>query len=348
MNSRGARAHGDGRWVGDAPRPSGARPNYLLRRSITGLLVAVVLVVAVASGVTLLGQRDVSSGEVASNGVEQPAVEALVPAVESVSEPVELPIHHGYHDEVLYVALYGSIGTGSLGVLGEGDVAAAVQRAATVAADFEGFGPTVVPTFEIIASTASFDAGDGDYSNETPVSSLQQWVDAADDAGYHVVLDLQSGREEFPSQIRDFEPLLLEEHVSVALDPEWRVGPIGVPKGGEIGTVAADEVNRTVDWLDALIVEHDLPPKMLIVHQFTDAMIMNRPILRGTANVQVVLHMDGFGPLRLKRDTYDRVTADLPDGLVTGWKNFYDEDSPTPTAQETMDNDPQPMFVSFQ
>ena len=112
------------------------------------------------------------------------------------------------------------------------------------------------------------------------------------------------------------------------------------------GTV--DEVNATVEYLDRLVAENDLPPKMLIVHQFQDQMIRAKQTIRGTDNVQIVIHMDGFGPLRLKRETYARITSDLPTGAVVGWKNFYDEDEPTPTPQETMENDPVPMFVSFQ
>lgn len=144
------------------------------------------------------------------------------------------------------------------------------------------------------------------------------------------------------------EPLLLEPHVSVALDPEWRVGPSDVPKAGRIGAVTGGDVNRTIDYLDELAEANGLPPKMLIVHQFVDRMIVDKESIRGTDNVQVVLHMDGFGPLRLKRDTYAKVTADLPDGVLVGWKNVYDEDDPTPTPTDTMAADPLPTFVSFQ
>lgn len=92
----------------------------------------------------------------------------------------------------------------------------------------------------------------------------------------------------------------------------------------------------------------DLPPTMLIVHQFTPSMITNKQAIRSTPNVQVVIHMDGFGSLPVKRSSYARVVADLPAGALTGWKNFYDEDQPTPTAQQTVDNAPRPMFISYQ
>lgn len=349
------REHGERSDLDDAvtaptrrPRiaPTVVPPDYGRRRVVLGVAVLCVVGLGIGIGLAVTGGGDDATAPSDSLVLTRPAVaDDFVPDASATA----VPKHHGYHPDVLYVALYGSVGTDRLGVLGEADVVGSVDRAAEVAADYESFGPTVVPTFEIIASVASYDAGDdGDYSNEAAHASLWPWIDAADDAGYHVVLDLQSGRQRFPSQITEFEELLLEPHVSVALDPEWRVGPTEVPEGGKIGTVSGAEVNTTVEFLDRLVVANDLPPKMLIVHQFDSGMISDRDIIRGTDNVQIVIHMDGFGTLDLKRETYAWVASDLPPGAVVGWKNFYDEDQPTPTPQQTMDNDPIPMFVSFQ
>ena len=263
--------------------------------------------------------------------------------------PAPVPDHHGFVDGALYVALYGSPLTDSLGVLGEHDVAEAVDAAIDLASDYAPFAPTVVPTFEIITSVASFEAGpDGDYSNESDPELIQPYIDAADDAGVHVILDLQSGRAKFDDQAAEYEELLKYPHVGLALDPEWRAGPDDRPVGGRIGSVTAAEVNRTIALLDRIVEDNDLPPKVLIVHQFVPKMIVNKYAIDDTANVQVIVHMDGFGPLRLKNDSYDLVVSDLPDGALPGWKNFYDEDDPTPTPAETMERDPAPVFVSFQ
>ena len=369
--------------TGDGVRPNGARPNYVRRRLVAGVLLLGVialmgaLVAEIVRTPDSTADRGLDDGSVdvaptsdepdeqdpseatdaaTSSPVEGPTtVDDTAPDVSTttaaarVTTPVDLPDHHGFQDDTLYVALYGTPGSDSLGVLGEQDVDAAVERAREVSSDYTGFGPTVVPTFEIIASVASFDPGsDGNYSNESSIERLRPWVDAADESGLHVVLDLQAGRARFDLQIQDFEELLLQPHVGVALDPEWRVGPDGVPEGGQIGTVTGAEVNATIRYLDALVAENGLPRKMLVVHQFADSMITEKSTIAGTDNVQVVLHMDGFGDLRLKRDTYARVTSDLPNGVLPGWKNFYDEDRPTPTPTETMTNEPRPVFVSFQ
>jgi len=336
-------------------------PNYKLRRVVV-LLVPLLVVAGVVGFVVTRSGGEATEATDETHSTSSPVPTTARPpltapnaaAAEFAADAEEidlddLPIHVGFRPDVLYVALYGKVDTDSLGVLGEQTAATAVAAAREVGEEYEPFAETVVPTFEIIASVASFEAGpDRDYSNESPIEQLQPWIDAADEGGAHVVLDLQSGRQRFSSQIREFEELMLEPHVSVALDPEWRVGDNEVPKGGRVGTVSAKEVNDTVDYLDDLIVQNNLPPKMLIVHQFEDGMISSKTDIRGTDNVQIVIHMDGFGPLRLKRETYDRVAQTLPDGALMGWKNFYDEDKPTPTAAETMADDPTPMFVSFQ
>ena len=340
-------------------------PNYVLRRVVTGgcaLLIAagaVSLIVAAAGAEGVPTAQTGDDGRAARAGGETDAsthrdTDPTSSGADDTAAPVtDVPVvfapNQGFHTDTLYVALYGTPGSDSLGVLGEYDPAGAAERAAALAAEYESYAPTVIPTFEIIASVASYDPGDdGDYSNESSVERLRPWVDQAEASGMHVILDMQSGREAFDSQIVDYAEILREPNTGVALDPEWRVGPNGVPEGGKIGTVSGAEVNRTIDYLDRLVDDNDLPPKMLIVHQFTDAMITEKATIRGTDNVQVIIHMDGFGPYTLKQDSYKRVLLNLPEGLLTGWKNFYDEDEPTPTPAQTMDHDPPPVFVSYQ
>jgi hypothetical protein len=255
----------------------------------------------------------------------------------------------GWEPGTLYVALYGHPGSSTLGVLGEQDVDQAVERAKEVAAPYASLGRPVVPTFELITTVASSEPGsDGDYSNEFPDAKFQPWIDAALENDMHVIVDLQSGRATFPSQALEIEGLLAQPNVSLALDPEWRVGPTDKPEGGRIGSVDGAEVNETIDYLDEVIQRFELPPKMLVVHQFTPGMVTNKDIIRGTPNVHVVFQMDGFGTLPLKINSWDIMVADLPAGASTGWKNFYDEDSPTPTPAESVAVQPQPIYISYQ
>jgi hypothetical protein len=322
--------------TGATPWPPAAGPSMSRRRLLIGALGAVG---AAATAGTILASDP--------GPVNEPAT-ATKKAIRL--DPPELPKPTGgWEPDTLYVALYGHPGSSVLGVLGEQGVEQAVARAKMVASPYAQFGRPVVPTFEIITTVASSEAGsDGDYSNEFPDSKFQPWIDAARANDMHVILDLQPGRSTFPSQAREIEALLAQRNVSLALDPEWRVGPTERPGGGRIGTVDGAEVNETIDYLDGVIRRFSLPPKMMVVHQFTDSMVTNKAIIRGTPNVQVVFQMDGFGTLQLKVGSWGRMVADLPAGALTGWKNFYDEDSPTPTPAESLSVSPTPIYISYQ
>ena len=80
-------------------------------------------------------------------------------------------------------------------------------------------------------------------------------------------------------------------------------------------------------------------------------MITNRDQVMTPPELAVVIQMDGQGPLPTKYDTWNALTAGTEDaGFTWGWKNFYDEDTPRggATAEEVLDLDPVPGYVSFQ
>ncbi len=248
------------------------------------------------------------------------------------------------------VALYGHPLTSALGVLGEQGPAESVQRVIELAASYEPHSDEpVLPAFEIIATVASGTAGpDGDYSNETPIDVLRPYVDAAADAGVYVVLDLQPGRSDFLSQAREYEELLALPHVGLALDPEWRLRPDQVHLQ-QIGSVSAAEINQVSEWLASLVRERALPQKLLLLHQFTQAMITDRQTLDLSHDqLAVLVQMDGDGTPGEKNDTWQALRVDAPEGLLFGWKNFYDEDEPTFTPEQTMAVQPTPWWVSYQ
>jgi len=249
-----------------------------------------------------------------------------------------------------YVALYGAPGAPVLGVLGEQDPQATVERAESVAASYRGLGDEpVTPAMEVIATVAAGDAGDdGDYSRELPASTLEPYVDAAHDAGMPVVLDLQPGRSDFLSQAKQYESLLKKPGVWLALDPEWRLTDDQVPLE-QIGSVSADEVNEVSAWLADLVEREGLPPKALVLHQFRLSMIRDRSSLESHPQLDVLIHVDGQGSQPDKQATWKALHQDAPEGVHWGWKNFTDEDSPMLTPQQTMsDVSPTPSLITYQ
>jgi hypothetical protein len=255
---------------------------------------------------------------------------------------------HRLFENERMVAIYGHPTTPVLGALGEQDLDGAVDRVREVAAPYGADGAEVLPTFELITTIASAEPGArGDYSRRTDPEVLRPWIDRAADEGFYVVLDLQPGRTDFLEQAQEYEELLREPHVGLALDPEWRLEPDQVHLR-QIGSVQAEEVQRVADWLADLTREHRLPQKALVLHQFRLSMLPDRDTIVTPPELAVVVHMDGQGAIGDKYATYELITTGAEDRWVWGWKNFYDEDLPTPTPEEVLALDPLPWFVTYQ
>ncbi|MGO2584151.1 hypothetical protein ACTXKH_14095 [Brachybacterium tyrofermentans] len=248
------------------------------------------------------------------------------------------------------IAAYGSPGVPSLGILGEQGLEESIDRVKGLAGDYSSLtDEPVVPAFEIITTLASSEPGaDGDYSTELDPDTIREWVDAAGEAGVYVVLDLQPGTSDFLSQAKLYEDLLKEPHVGLALDAEWRLKP-GQKHLAQIGSVSADEVNETAQWLADLTADNDLPQKAFILHQFSLAMISDRQdVDTSHSELAMAVHADGHGTPDAKLETWNALQNDLPEGMFMAWKNFYDEDTPTFTPEKTYEVEPRPWFVSYQ
>ncbi len=251
-----------------------------------------------------------------------------------------------------YIALYGTPGSSALGVLGEQDGEATIQRAAALAKEYEPLtDQPVVPALEIITTVAAAQAGgDGDYSNEIAIETLRPLIDLAAENGQYVVLDLQPGRTDFLTQAKLYEELLKLPHVGLALDPEWRLLP-NQTHLKQIGHVEVAEVNSVITWLADLTRENNLPQKVLILHQFQVQSLRDiGDVDQSRSEIAVLIHVDGLGAQPVKQDTWRTLLKNAPNIKYWGWKNFYDEDIPGPLSPtETMTKvDPIPDFVSYQ
>ncbi|MYA73175.1 MAG: hypothetical protein F4Y27_00630 [Acidimicrobiaceae bacterium] len=247
------------------------------------------------------------------------------------------------------VAMYGHPQTSGLGVLGEQGLDRSVERLRSIAEGYDADGYTVLPTFEIIATVAAGSAGyDGNFSNETALDVIRPWIEVAAANDIYVVLDLQPGLSDYLSQAKIYEEFLRLPHVGLALDPEWRLKP-GQRHLEQIGTVDAAEINQVVDWLAGIVREDSLPQKLLVLHQFRHSMITNRHLVKTPAELAVLIHMDGQGHLATKYSSWNALTRQPDaDQFYWGWKNFYDEDSPTARPDQVLVLTPTPLFVSFQ
>ncbi len=250
-----------------------------------------------------------------------------------------------------FVALYGTPAFSGLGALGEQPLDQAISRAKATAEQYAPLSTEqVIPTFEIIVTVASADPTENhDYSQEVPIEKIKPWIDAAKANNMYVILDLQPGRSTFLEQAKLYEELLKEPHVGLALDPEWRLLTPQARHLSSIGSVTVDEINQTSAWLAQLIKDNNLPQKIFVIHQFRQDMVQDREALNTIAKeLAFVIHMDGLGTLGQKIDTWNTLKVGLSDNVFMAWKNFIDEDKPTPTPQQTMSQNPKPSLITYQ
>jgi len=243
------------------------------------------------------------------------------------------------------VAYYGTAGNSELGVLGEGSPDKMLPKLRAAAKPFAG-NRKVQVAYELIASVAQAGPGkDGDYSRMIPLEAIQRYVDQARRNKVLVILDLQPGRGDFLPQARALERFLVQPHVGLALDPEWRM-PRGKVPGRTIGRVGAAEVNRVSDYVSGLVVRHRLPEKLFVLHQFRASMLPDVARIQHRPGLAMVQHIDGFGTRSEKDATWDRLRR--PQQFHLGYKLFYDEDIKRYGPADLLKFKNVPELVSFQ
>ena len=145
-------------------------------------------------------------------------------------------------------------------------------------------------------------------------------------AGARLILDIQPGRSTFLDEIRELREWMLQPDVDVALDPEWNVGPRGIP-GRTQGKVSAPQAERgSPANLAAAVRDHGLPPKLLVVHQFRQGSIRGRR--RRSASATACRRSStstGSAPLPPKQAGYAALSVPR---LFDGFSLFYRRDTP--------------------
>ena len=244
------------------------------------------------------------------------------------------------------VAYYGAPQDDELGILGIGKPATAVKKLEKQAKPYARKTRPVMPALELIAVVAAADAGEGGrYNLRQSDAVIRRYLKAARKAKALLILDVQPGRSDFFTEAKRLRKWLKEPDVSLALDPEWRMKPGEVP-GQVIGSVTAQEVNVTTDWLNKLTKREKLPQKLLLIHQFTDDMVPEAD-LKTRSELSIVLNVDGFGSQSLKVAKYKEFTKQAHEHRH-GFKLFYKEDLNTMTPAQVMRLQPRPDVVVYE
>lgn len=252
------------------------------------------------------------------------------------------------------VAYYGNFYSKGMGVLGEYPEEEMLAKLKAEAGAWEAADPTmpVLPAIDFIAVTAQRDAGDdGKYRIRMPDSQIDKALAIAAKVDGIVILEVQAGTADLMTEIRALEPYLGKPQVHLAIDPEFAMKS-GARPGSVVGTVDAADVNAAAAYLAELVRKNGLPPKVLIVHRYTRAMVTHATQIVPLPEVQIVMDMDGWGPPAKKFSTYDAYIEPEP-VQFTGFKLFYKNDIKRPgsrllTPAEVLELAPQPSFIQYQ
>jgi len=252
------------------------------------------------------------------------------------------------------VAFYGNLYSKKMGILGELPKNEMLKKLKQEVHSWQAADSSipVIPALHYIAVTAQGYAGkDGKHRLRMPSSQIDTIINWANEINGLVFLDIQVGLSSVKDEVPPLEKYLKLPQVHLGIDPEFSMKDGHVP-GTKIGTFSADDVNAAIDDLASYVKKYNLPPKILIIHRFTQGMITNYKQIKKVPEVQVVMDMDGWGDKTLKRSTYLRYIYGEPVEF-TGFKLFYKNDTKKGvnqlyTPQELLKFIPKPIYIQYQ
>ena len=252
------------------------------------------------------------------------------------------------------VAYYGNPLSKRMGVLGEYPVDEMLGRLDREVARWNKADPShpVQPALHLIAVVAQGDPGkSGKWRMRMDSTLIEQVAGWAQRKNALLFLDVQVGTGNLREELPRLAPFLSRPNIHLGIDPEFSMKD-GTPPGRKIGTMDAGDVNYASSFLADLVTKNKLPPKVLIVHRFTKNMLKGAEQIRLDPRVQVVVNMDGWGPMTLKRDSYHDYVAEHP-VQFTGFKLFYHNDerkqgSQLMTPEQVLRLWPRPLYIQYQ
>jgi hypothetical protein len=252
------------------------------------------------------------------------------------------------------VAFYGNLYSKRMGILGEipkDSMFKKLQGEIDKWKKADSLVP-VIPALHYIAVTAQGSAGkDGKHRLRMPFHQVDTVMGWARQINALVFLDIQVGASTVKDEVPQLEKYLQLPNVHLGIDPEFSMKN-GETPGTKIGTFNSDDVNAAIDYLAAIVTKNNLPPKILIVHRFTQGMVTGYEKIKKLPEVQVVIDMDGWGDKILKRSSYLRYIYKEP-VMFTGFKLFYKNDTKKDkdgmyTPGELLKFTPKPIYIQYQ
>jgi hypothetical protein len=252
------------------------------------------------------------------------------------------------------VAYYGNLYSKRMGILGEYPPKEMLRRLQVEVDAWEKADPStpVQPAIHYIAAVSQgIPMKDGKYCKRMPKVQIDSAIAIAKMGNAIVFLDVQVALSSLKDEVPRLEKYLKMPQVHLGIDPEFSMKDGSIP-GHKIGTVNADDINYCTEYLAKLVKEYNLPPKILVVHRFTQGMVRNYKGIVLRPSIQIVMNMDGWGEPILKRSTYKLYIRKEP-VQFTGFKIFYKNDLKKAPHQLLTPSDllklkPQPIYIQYQ
>jgi len=111
--------------------------------------------------------------------------------------------------------------------------------------------------------------------------------------------------------------------------------------------VTAKEIDDIAEYVSGLVAKHDLPEKLFVIHQFTQAMIDGRERVRTRPGLALTMNIDGFGTAEAKIAKYRDFSAQQP-RFNDGFKLFYEEDTGLMSPGAVLGLGPAPDLVVYE
>ena len=247
------------------------------------------------------------------------------------------------------IAYYGNPLSTRMGILGEIPPEQMMARLEETAKRWEAADTTrpVLRALHLIVTVAQGHPGEGGLyrlqHGDALIGKVAAWADAR---GWLLFLDVQAGRSPIAAEIPRLLPWLRRPNVHLGIDPEFAM-PAGKVPGKRIGTLDASDVNQVQALLAKLVEEAGIPPKILVVHRFTEGMLTRERDITLDPRVQVVIDADGFGAPALKQNIFGLVVTRRPVQFA-GLKLFYKNDKPMLTLTQVLAMRPIPLYIQYQ
>ena len=255
------------------------------------------------------------------------------------------------------IAYYGNLYSNRMGALGKWPKKEMMERLLKEVKEWNEADSVIksIPALHYIAVTAQAAPGkDGKYRFRMPYSQIDTILNWAKEIDAVVFIDVQIGLSTLMAEVKHYEKYLSLPNVHLGIDPEFAMNSKGGKRPGHvIGSVDASEVNEVTAYLAELVRKNNLPPKMFMIHRFTQGMVTNSDKIKLQPELQIIMDMDGWGNTAKKKSTYYSWIAPQP-VQFTGFKLFYVNDTEYSDQAELMPKKevlnlrPKPVYIQYQ